>query len=138
MPFIGGRYHMNPVVGRALEAAREAEAARLAGTEHGSQDESDDSGDEFGQANAGQTEKGPIHKVEIEAAEMVPAHTGRGQRGFVARVHREDSGHDDLRTRNARVSSGAPASRAETHVFSGHRDLISFLRDEFAKDCGGK
>jgi len=28
MPYIRGRYYMNPVVGDALEAAREAEAAK--------------------------------------------------------------------------------------------------------------
>ena len=30
MPFINGRYHVNPAMGQALEAAREAEAALLA------------------------------------------------------------------------------------------------------------
>ena len=30
MPFIRGRYHINPIMGEALEAARDAEAALLA------------------------------------------------------------------------------------------------------------
>src|ERR1700674_5161768 len=91
MPFIRGRYHMNPIVGQALEAAREAEAARQAGNDPGSQNNSDTSDDGYGQEEAAQAEHGPIHRVEIEAAEMVPSHTGRGQRGYVARVHREDT-----------------------------------------------
>lgn len=88
--------------------------------------------------------------MEIEAAETVPSHTGHAVRGFVARVHR-------LRAGDAGAQPGAPWQRAavgaqhvapgadawrdvasapaETHVFAGHRDLISFLRDEFAKDC---
>jgi len=138
MPFIGGRYHMNPIFGQALEAAREAEAARLAGNEHGSQDDSDASGDDFGQASAAQGAGGPIHRVEIEAAELVPAHSGRGQRGYVARVHREVSNRDVSPEQHSAGHAAMPASRAETHVFSGHRDLISYLRDEFAKDCAGK
>src|ERR1700675_528689 len=89
MPFIRGRYHMNPIVGQALEAARVAEAARLAGNDQGSQGDSEGADDGYGQTEEAQTERGPIHRVEIEAAEMVPSHTGRAQRGYVARVHRE-------------------------------------------------
>ena len=100
-------------------------------------------------------DKGPIHRVEIEAAELVPSHSGRAQRGFVAHVHREAAAPDQ----GAGGSSGAPgesprarfaslrspqagqlptagnASRPETHVFADHRDLVNFLRDEFAKHC---
>jgi len=75
MPFIRGRYHVNPIMGAALEAA-----------------------------------------------ETLPNHTGRASRGFVARVHR------------ASAASPAAASPPETHVFSDHRDLVNFLRDELAKD----
>src|SRR5579863_6647409 len=88
MPFIRGRYHINAIAGEALEAAREAEAALLAlqhdaGQASGGEGEDDDAESPNGGA------KGPIHRVEIEAAELVPAHSGRAQRGFVAHVHRE-------------------------------------------------
>jgi len=129
---------MNPIVGQAIEAAREAEAARLAAREPGSQGESDDDGDEFGPANGPQLDSGPIHRVEIEAAEMVPSHSGRAQRGFVARVHREVLIHPGSAGRQGDKPSGAAATRPETHVFSDHHDLVGFLRNEFAKDCAGK
>jgi hypothetical protein len=130
MPYIRGRYYMNPVVGDALEAAREAEAA-LQALEHaakvarGDTGEEDDagagssgtsgssasggsgssasggsgssaSGGSGANSNADASAKsapGPIHRVEIEAAELVPAHSGRGQRGFVARIHRRANGN---------------------------------------------
>jgi hypothetical protein len=131
MPFIRGRYHMNPIVGQALEAAREAEAARLAALEPGAHDDSGDGDDDFGEKNAANSEKGPIHRVEIEAAELVPSHSGRAHKGFVARVHREEISRGG-------AAAGAPGKSAETHVFSDHHDLVGFLRDEFAKDCAGK
>jgi len=152
MPFIRGRYHINPIAGEALEAARAAEAALsdLEEEAHGALGDSADSqgdaggedDDEFG-AGASQGNVGPIHRVEIEAAELVPSHSGRAQRGFVAHVHREGGGMAGMRNG---VASGSPrlpgecpssayAARPQTHVFAGHRDLISFLRDEFAKDC---
>jgi hypothetical protein len=150
MPFIRGRYHINPIAGEALEAARAAEAAlsELEEEAHALADSTDSQGDaggedddEFGGASHG--DAGPIHRVEIEAAELVPSHTGRAQRGFVAHVHREGGGAAGVRNG---VASGSPqlpgeyrasgyAPRPQTHVFAGHRDLISFLRDEFAKDC---
>jgi hypothetical protein len=166
MPFIRGRYHINAIAGEALEAAREAEAALLA-LEHeaaqvgGHKDDEDEDGDGDPASDSG---KGPIHRVEIEAAELVPSHTGRAQRGFVAHVHREAvqpeqsgsgfvqsaaSGNsigsgDGPRARFAslrspragQVSTAGNATRTETHVFGDHRDLVSFLRDEFAKSCG--
>ncbi len=155
MPFIRGRYHINPIAGEALEAAREAEAALLAlqhdaGQAGGAEGEQDD-----GAESANAADKGPIHRVEIEAAELVPSHSGRAQRGFVAHVHREavDSGQgargafagasDSPRARFAslrspqagQVPTAGNAARPETHVFADHRDLVSFLRDEFAKHC---
>jgi hypothetical protein len=154
MPFIRGRYHINAIAGEALEAAREAEAALLA-LEHDAAraggEENDD--DETDAAHGG--DKGPIHRVEIEAAELVPSHSGRAQRGFVAHVHREavqagQGGLDDPTgaggpPRARFASPGSPragqlptagnASRPETHVFADHRDLVGFLRDEFAKHC---
>jgi hypothetical protein len=99
MPFINGRYHVNPIMGHALEAAREAEAAMLAlqqqarknygdasasAPEDHSADPDDPSSADPADAQAG----GPIHHIEIEATELVPSNSGRATRGFVARVHR--------------------------------------------------
>jgi hypothetical protein len=152
MPFIRGRYHINAIAGEALEGAREAEAALLAlghdaAQAGGEENEGDDT------ASAQEADKAPIHRVEIEAAELVPAPSGCAQRGFVARVHREavqpdQDARDDsagagdsprarfasLRSpRAGQVPTAGNASRPETHVFADHRDLVSFLRDEFAK-----
>ena len=111
MPYIRGRYYMNPVVGDALEAAREAEAA-LQALEHAAKVARGDTGED-GDASAGSSSAsgssassansnadayaksapGPIHRVEIEASELVPAHSGRAQRGFVARIHRHANGN---------------------------------------------
>jgi hypothetical protein len=179
MPYIRGRYYMNPVVGDALEAAREAEAA-LQALEHaakvarGDTGEDDDAsaGSSSGRSASGssansnsdayaQSAPGPIHRVEIEAAELVPAHSGRAQRGFVARIHRHAKGNaanapasSDAGVRTAGVPpaqlpSGSPSPFArnssmqqnamrpapETHVFSNHNDLTNFLHDQFAEDC---
>jgi hypothetical protein len=166
MPFIRGRYHINAIAGEALEAAREAEAALLALEREAAQvgGYKDAEGDDDEEESAADPSKGPIHRVEIEAAELVPAHSGRAQRGFVAHVHREagrpeqdgrgfaqssasgDSiGSGDaprarfasLRSPQAgQVPTAGNAARPETHVFADHRDLVSFLRDEFAKSCG--
>ncbi len=153
MPFIRGRYHINAIAGEALEAAREAEAALLA-LQHDAAQAGGAAGEEDdGAEPANGDEKGPIHRVEIEAAELVPAHSGRAQRGYVAHVHREaiqpDQGvrgafatsSDSPRARFASLRSpkagqtptAGNASRPETHVFADHRDLVGFLRDEFAK-----
>ncbi len=132
MPFIRGRYHINPVMGEALEAAREAEAALHAlEAEHGSHGAPHDQADGFasphtsGHAVDGAAH-GPVHRVEIEAAEMVPSHSGRAARGFVARVHRQPA-------QDAHGEGAGAASPAETHVFSDHRDLVNFLHDELGK-----
>ncbi len=45
MPYIRGRYYMNPVVGDALEAAREAEAA-LQALEHAAKVARGDTGED--------------------------------------------------------------------------------------------
>lgn len=155
MPFIRGRYHINAIAGEALEAAREAEAALLA-LEHDAAEaggEENDEDDETESAHG--ADKGPIHRVEIEAAELVPSHSGRAQRGFVAHVHREAAqpglgGRDEstgagdspraqfasLRSpRAGQLPTAGNASRPETHVFADHRDLVSFLREEFSKHC---
>ena len=173
MPFIRGRYHINAIAGEALEAARAAEAALLAlehdaaqfGAQHDVEDEHDDNSDaeDGGEGTAQNTSAGPIHRVEIEAAELVPAHSGRAQRSFVAHVHRApiqpdqgnrsftqsagrggfdgiaDASHAGIASLRSPQAGQLPtagnASRPETHVFADHRDLVSFLRDEFAKNC---
>lgn len=152
MPFIRGRYYINPVTGQALEAAREAEEALLALRDAGR--ENADGGDEEARDPADAEEaKGPIHHVEIEAAEVVPTHSGRGQRGFVARIHR--AGYASPQDANGAakfwgqdqddsvapsggprgLAGGKPMRGPEKRVFSDHRDLVDFLGDEFAKDC---
>ena len=139
MPFIRGRYHINPTMGEALEAAREAEAALLAleqqaRAQRASGDdpdsdgdgESDDGTESTGPAGPG---AGPVHRVEIEAAAVVPSHSGRAARGFVARVHRTGTSGSG----NASATQGELTSPPETHVFSDHRDLVNFLGTELAK-----
>ena len=116
MPFIRGRYHINPIAGEALEAARAAEAAlseleeEAQGALGDSADSQGDAGgeddDEFGGASQG--DAGPIHRVEIEAAELVPSHSGRAQRGFVAHVHREGGGAPGMRSGVASSSPRLP------------------------------
>lgn len=130
----------------AALSALEHDSAQAEGQENEEDDETD-------AARGG--DKGPIHRVEIEAAELVPSHSGRAQRGFVAHVHREgiqpdqsapgnSAGFDDsprarfasLRSPQAgQAPTAGNASRPETHVFADHRDLVNFLRDEFAKHC---
>jgi len=139
MPFVRGRYHINPTMGAALEAAREAEAALLAleeqaraqrangGDSNSDGDgESDASNEPTPEAGAG---TGPVHRVEIEAAEVVPSHSGRAARGFVARVHRSGTPGSG----NGNAARGALSPQPETHVFSDHRDLVNFLGSELAK-----
>lgn len=139
MPFIRGRYHMNPIAGQALEAAREAEAARLAEADQHAQANTQGSGADDYENGSGKTaDQGPIHRVEIEAAEMVPSHSGRAERGFVARVHRRIPGNPAADFQRGEFPSSAHAARAETHVFSNHQDLVDFLHHEFSKDFSGK
>ncbi len=137
--------------------ALEHEAAQVGGYRD------DEEGDDSEEDSAADSGKGPIHRVEIEAAQLVPSHTGRAQRGFVAHVHRgairpDQSGRgfvqsaangksvgsgDGPRARFASLRSpqagqlptAGNAARPETHVFTDRRDLVSFLRDAFAKSC---
>ena len=162
MPYIRGRYYMNPVVGDALEAAREAEAA-LQALEHAAKVARGDTGEDDAGAGASggsndssssansnvdayaKSAPGPIHRVEIEASELVPAHSGRAQRGFVARIHRHANGNAANAPASASASPsssmknamqpGAMRPTPETHVFSNHNDLTNFLHDQFAEDC---
>jgi hypothetical protein len=136
MPFIRGRYHINPTMGDALEAAREAEAALLALEQQARQErdsgEDDADSDDDSAVTSDRAPAGPIHRVEVEAAEVVPSHTGRAARGFVARVHRAPAAASAMSS-SPRL---APPPPPETHVFSDHRDLVNFLGQEFAKDAG--
>lgn len=139
MPFINGRYHLNPITGAALEAAREAEAALLALQNHAHRDNdgdaattsADNSNDDHAHAAA------PIHHLEIEASEILPPHSGRATRGFVARIHRSapeppaPAGPGASRAYNS--ASMHAALKPETHVFSDHRDLLHFLHDQLSK-----
>jgi hypothetical protein len=139
MPFIRGRYHVNPIMGAALEAAREAEAALLALEQHareqrGNDEDTDsDACSESGDGTGSSSGTGPVHRVEIEAAEVVPSHSGRAARGFVARVHRAGTPANG----NAGAARGPLTSPPETHVFSDHHDLVNFLGGELAKGQPG-
>ncbi|MGA8142930.1 MAG: hypothetical protein WB987_03450 [Candidatus Acidiferrales bacterium] len=143
MPFVRGRYHLNPVAGQALEAARETEAA-LQALEHAvkSEQESDGPGDTTGNRSGNlHGDREPVHRVEIEVTKLVPAHSGRAQRGFIARLHRGTrSGLKPTAapqgSRSVKPNEGASHTTAETHVFADHRDLTGFLNDEFEKDQG--
>jgi len=158
MPFIGGRYYANALAGRAIEAAREAEAALQAlkqknaksGGASGNGDEAaadSDYGDDGNEpADSVNQEKPPIHRVEIEAAELVPSHTGRSQRAFVARVHRDALPANDGANGSSSFRSPAPgqlpsrgyAAKPETHVFAGHTDLLDFLKHELGSNCSSQ
>jgi hypothetical protein len=171
MPFIRGRYHINPILGEALEAARDAEAALLALKQSGLQNgattatgydsnaqSGDDSGDQTSDDATARTSdaKGPVHRVEIEAAEMVPSHSGRGQRGYAMRLHRlpapnRDAGSDfdDGSDSNAnsygsashlpsRNASSSGSAESDTHIFSNADDLLDFLREELADDSASR
>ena len=132
MPFIRGRYHINPVMGEALEAAREAEAALHAPEQEDG--EPYDQADGFASPHASDSAaQGPVHRVEIEAAEMVPSHSGRAARGCVARVRRLPAGAADGPSGGDSRGSRGTVPAPETHVFSDHRDLVNFLHDELGK-----
>jgi hypothetical protein len=113
MPFIRGRYYANPTYGRAVEAAREAEDA-LRASQGDSDVEQPNSQDEAG--------AGPLHRIEIEVAEMVPAQSGRATTGYVARVHRGSGAKDG--------QAAIFRAPAEKRVFYDPAQLVSFLRDE--------
>jgi hypothetical protein len=149
MPFIRGRYHINPIMGEALEAARDAEAALLAlkqksrrngGAATGydsniqSADDSDDQTSDNANARA-IAPKGLIHRVEIEAAEMVPSHSGRGQRGYAMRLHRlppqngdASSDSDDDADSSANSYSGASGMPSRNASSTGGNRTRTFFR----------
>jgi len=153
MPFIKGRYHVNPTIGAALEAAREAEAAMLALQDHAHRngDDSSDSASNAGSTNGSAHSTAPVHRVEIEVTELeglpgqrlvepgrsVPTSSGRATSGFTARVHRSASRPpaptDAGASCSYNLASAAPATKPETHVFSNHADLLNFLHNELSK-----
>jgi hypothetical protein len=146
MPYIRGRYYMNPVVGDALEAAREAEAA-LQALEHAAKVARGDTGEDDAGASSSsangsnasgssssasgnsanssadafaKSAPGPIHRVEIEAAELVPAHSGRAQRGFVARIHRRANGNAANANAPAQDSFPGRSSSPSSSIANGN------------------
>ena len=157
MPFINGRYHVNPIMGAALEAAREAEAAMLALQNHKHPEDtaSPDAADSTGADATNAASKAPIHHVEIEATQLeglpgrpplaltdepgrsVPSYS-RATRGFIARIHRSapqppaSAGSGASCAYNL-AAAPAPATKPETHVFANHGDLLDFLRSELSK-----
>jgi hypothetical protein len=151
MPFIGGRYYANALAGHAIEAAREAEAAlqalkqknKIKTNADGAAGNDADAGggDEDESVDKTTLGKPPIHRVEIEAAELVPSHSGRAERGFVARVHR-----DAVPPGGGSGAQGSPlpgqlptrgyAAKPETHAFTGHGDLLDFLKNELQNQSG--
>jgi hypothetical protein len=133
MPFIRGRYHINPAMGEAMEAAREAEAA-LQALEHIARQKNGDPDD--ASSDSATPSKGPVRRVEIEAAEMVPSHSGRAQRGYAMRLHRTPPAATEGDDSDFDPQAGTAAARgqSDTHIFSNHHDLLDFLGDELAKD----
>jgi hypothetical protein len=126
MPFINGRYHVNPAMGQALEAARQAESALLALQQQASRNSAADDGATANSPDASAPAKSDalIHHIEIDATELVPTSSGRAVRGFVARVHRAPDAPS--------ASSAGQGPAPETHTFVDHRDLVNFLRDSLA------
>jgi hypothetical protein len=112
MPFVGGKFYANPGYGKGVEDARAAE------TDAGGVGSDDE--DLIGSATR-EGGKGAVHRIVIEATEVVPAHTGRAQGGFVAHVHRATGG-----PRGSGLQSKSEA-RPETHVFTDHRDVADFV-----------
>ncbi len=120
MPFIRGHYYANPIVGGAIEAAREAEDAALASRENQDGKTQENDGPDEGQDSK------PPSKIEIEIAELVPAHSGEAKRGYVARLH------------YPKTDPTADPAQPGKHVFFDPEQLMSFLRNEFAKNGAGR
>jgi hypothetical protein len=119
MPFIRGRFYANPIAGEALEAAREAdESSRTSGS--GTDVDRDD-------GSASQTTLAPARRIEIEVAELVPAHSGRTTTGYIARLHRSDPS-------DGTADSFAAKQEPEKRVFYDQGQLVDFLKNELAKN----
>jgi hypothetical protein len=132
MPFINGHYHMNPTMGQAFEAAREAEAALLALQQRAGGNSQDANSEAQNSSAPSADSDAPIHHIEIDAAEVVPNATGRATRGFVARVHRTSTARSSSASDTSSASS-SPTPAPESHVFTDHRDLLSFLQSALAQ-----
>ena len=112
MPFVGGKFYANPGYGKGVENARAAE------TDAGGAGADDEDLIGGAEHDGG---KGAVHRIVIEATEVVPTHAGRAQSGFVAHVHRAEG---------VSRASGLPPkteARPETHVFTDHRDVANFV-----------
>ena len=121
MPFVRGRYYVNPMAGEALEAALDFESQLFAsrGTNRRNEAQRD-------KESIDVSEKGSIRRIEIETAELVPSQAGSAEKGYVIRIHRQspiDSGASER-------SSG----RGEAQVFYDKATLLDFLNTEFGKD----
>ena len=122
MPFIRGRYYVNPAAGQALEAARDLEAQLLASRGPNREDDEPEDSDRHN----GASEKGPIQRIEIETAELVPSRKSSAEKGYVARIHRRNM--TDL-------NMPRPTNHGEAHVFYDKAALLNFLNDQFGKDA---
>jgi hypothetical protein len=119
MPFVRGRYYVNPIVGGAIEAAREADEA--------SQSENDQAENPGSDSNQIDPDSKPIRRIEIEIAETVPAHSGQATKGYVAQIHRVDTIDTDP------ILSTSASRTGEKRIFYDPGQLVKFLSDELAK-----
>lgn len=114
MPFIRGRYYVNPIAGNAIEAAREAEESADA-----SQDGHDDHSNEADSVSSTK----PVRRIDIEVTELIPSHTGRATKGFVACLHREET---------AVLAAGSADAAVEKRVFYDPGQLADFVKNKLA------
>ncbi len=120
MPFIRGRYYMNPAAGNALETARETEAALAdsRGDENGEQPSEDSA------RNA--VDAKPVRRIEIEVAELVPNQSGRANKSYIAHLYREASN-------DSADIPGESGRSGEKRVFYDQGELMNFVNDELAR-----
>ncbi len=150
MPMVNGRFYMNPALGAGMEEAR---------SQTGGGDLREGSGEiEFGNApgvgtGAGpQGANGPVHRVEIEAANGgfmarllrhpagVQTADGFAPRGGAMALRADGNGDDVPATRGGGAAvvtrqAGNGAPRGELHVFTHHQDLIDFLKRELTRQA---
>jgi hypothetical protein len=118
MPFVRGRFYANPIAGEAIEAAREVEDALASSQDVGNSDED---------GRAAQPGTQPVRRIEIEIAELVPAHSGRATTGYVAHLDRGNA-------TESRADSYAGKTQTEKRVFYDQGQLLSFLKNELANN----
>ncbi|MGC2705300.1 MAG: hypothetical protein WA361_12355, partial [Candidatus Acidiferrales bacterium] len=99
--------------------------------------------------HSGRAQRGFVAHVHREAA--VPSRSqssggpgyvgdasGAGGARGIASQPGAANGFGSVRSpRPGQLPSGGYAARPETHVFADHRNLVNYLRDEFAKQCKG-